>query len=40
MKRGRLTPRKKVNMAAPEEVRGRKAERLLDPFHPLKSLFS
>lgn len=40
MKRGRLTPREKVNMAAPEGVSRRKAVGLLDPFHPLRGLFS
>lgn len=40
MKRGRLAPEEKVNMAIPRGERGREIEELLDPSHPSQVLLS
>lgn len=40
MKRGRLAPEEKVNMAVPRGDRGREVEDLLDPSHASQGLLS
>lgn len=40
MKRVRLAPEEKLNMAVPKEDRGREAEELLDPSHPSQGFLS